>query len=57
MKRTIMQCVMDKANVNGMWCHLLISKWYKCQRKGQESYLGDITRKCHEKEKEVRLKV
>lgn len=56
-KNNHLTCNLDKANVNGMRRHLLISKWYKCQRKGQGSYLGDITRKCRKKEKKVRLKM
>ena len=49
-------CNLAKASANGMWRHLLISKWYKCQRKGQGSYIGDIGRK-RDKEKEARLKM
>lgn len=49
-------CNLAKASANGMWCRLLISKWYKCHRKGKGSYLGDIGRK-RDKEKEVGLKM
>lgn len=47
-----------QTNINGRWHHLFISKWYKCHRKGQRSYLRDVTRKLNYKGKgKFRLKM